>query len=191
MAELDREPCGSRGVAARPSEAVAALMRLDRGLRIELVAGGQTRPLERLRRLLLRKRVREPYPRLGPCAARERHTPVLDRSIRLVRSRGRNHSPDRLHPRVRATRKATAGAIEIGALVHELDLDPRASIHSPYRRCRSARDGRVSAGARSHPLGTSTRSAPGARSAPAPVLHLWTTGSWPSCDRWPLRQRAV
>jgi hypothetical protein len=64
-------------------------MRLDRALRIELIAGRQPRPLERLRRLLLRERVSEPYPRLGPCAAPEGHTPVLDRLIGLVGSRGR------------------------------------------------------------------------------------------------------
>ena len=63
-------------------------MRLDRGLRIELVAGGETRSLERLRRLLPRERVGETYPRLCPCAARERRTPLLDRPVWLVRSRG-------------------------------------------------------------------------------------------------------
>ena len=85
VAELDRQPCSGRGVAARPGEAVATLMRFDRGLRIKLVAGGETRPLERLRRLLLRERVGETYPRLCPCAARERQTPLLDRPISLVR----------------------------------------------------------------------------------------------------------
>jgi hypothetical protein len=47
-------------------------MRLDRSLRIKLIPGGETRPLERLRRLLLREGVGETCPRLRPCAARER-----------------------------------------------------------------------------------------------------------------------
>ena len=91
-AELDRETCSTRGVPARPGQAVTALMRLDRGLRIKLIARRQTRPLERLRRLLLLQRLREPHPRLSPRAARERQTPILDRSTGLVRSRERNHS---------------------------------------------------------------------------------------------------
>jgi hypothetical protein len=71
-------------------------MRIERALRVKLVARGETRPLERLRRLLPRERVGESCPRLAPCAARERHMPGLDRSIGLVGSRGRNHSADRL-----------------------------------------------------------------------------------------------
>jgi len=63
------------------SEAVATLMRLERGVRIKLIAGGKARPLERLRCLLPRKRFRETYARLCPRAARERRTPLLDRPV--------------------------------------------------------------------------------------------------------------
>ena len=84
VAELDREPCRSRGVAARAGEPVAALVRLDGGLRVELIASGEARALVRLRRLLLGERRSEPRPRLGPRAARERRAPFLDRRAWLV-----------------------------------------------------------------------------------------------------------
>lgn len=45
VAQLDRQACRSRGVAARARETVATHVRLDRGLRIELVTRGETRPL--------------------------------------------------------------------------------------------------------------------------------------------------
>jgi hypothetical protein len=70
VAELDGEPGGRRGVATRTREAVAALVRLDRSIRVQLVAGGETGALERLRRLLERKRVGEPYAGFGPGSAR-------------------------------------------------------------------------------------------------------------------------
>jgi hypothetical protein len=80
------------------------------------------------------------YPRLGPRAARKRHTPVLDRSIGFVGSRGRNHNADvrarragMPRSRIRPTRDPTQ--------VPALPL--RANEQEPGR-CRST-----------HPLGTS------------------------------------
>ena len=75
-------------------------MRLDRGLRIKLVASGETGTLERLRRLLPRERVGETYPRLRPCAARERRAPVLDRLVWLFGLRAGNDSADTQDPTI-------------------------------------------------------------------------------------------
>ena len=150
VAELDREPCGGRGVAARPREAVATLMRLDRCLRIKLVTGGETRPLECLRRLLLRERVGESHPRLGPRAARERHTPVLDRPIPLLRSRGRNHSAPTSCTQGSgdlARRRQARSALRRSWASADPSVRRPRSLRSRYRRCRSARRAR----GRGHP----------------------------------------
>ena len=81
-------------VAARSRQAVPALVRLDRGLRVELVARGDTEPLIRVRSLRLPERLGEQRARLRPRAARQRATTPSDCRIDLFRPHALQRNPE-------------------------------------------------------------------------------------------------
>ena len=110
ITQLDRELRRRRDVATRAREPVAPLVSLDRGLRVELVARGDTEALIRLRSLVLRQRLGEPRPRFGPPAARERCTTLRNRFAALIRPHSHNIVPTPTPTQVAAYRSSRPAA---------------------------------------------------------------------------------